>query len=169
MRIVQDGKAGINLIGKPALNADGGYTPEFALGTEVKADSGLYKYLQANGTVAEGYAVKYLPGTNDGDTVTTAESGTTNTDIAICVASGGLADNQQGWFWVGEGYEYAYIKDSASDAAQLLTTTTAGQVGDTTDGVDLIHDLFCLGAAAGAALSLVRSSVRLTTNATITN
>lgn len=145
------------------------YAPEYKLGETVVCDSGLYIYMQANGAVPEGYAAKFAEGTWDADTVTTAESGSTNTPIGICVADGGLSDNQYGWFWRGMGYEYVYVKDSAVADAQLLTTTTAGQVGDTTDGVDLIHDLFCVGAAAGAALSLARSSVLLTTNATITN
>lgn len=145
------------------------YVPEYKLGETVVCDSGLYIYMQANGAVPEGYAAKYAEGTWDADTVTSAESGTTNTPVGICVADGGLVDNQYGWFWRGMGYEYAYIKDSAVADAQLMTTTTAGQVGDSTDGLDPIHDLFCVGAAAGAALSLVRSSVLLTTNATITN
>lgn len=147
----------------------GSTTPEFAPGDTVLCDSGLYQYMQANGAVAEGYAVKFVEGTWDGDTVTTAESASTNTPLGICVTTGGLADNYWGWFWRGQGKEYVYVKDSASDNAQLLTTTTAGQVGDTTDGVDLIHDLHCVGAAAGAALSLARSTVLLSTNATITN
>lgn len=145
------------------------YQPEYKLGETVVCDSGIYIYGQANGAVVEGYAAKFAEGTWDFDTVTTAESGSTQTPLGICVASGGLADNQYGWFWRGMGYEYVYVKDSASADAQLLTTTTAGQVGDTTDGVDLIHDLFCIGAAAGAALSLARSGVLLSTNATITN
>ncbi len=145
-------------------------TPENAApGDVLLCDSGVYIYGQANGAVAEGYACKYVEGVYDFDTVTTTESGSTNTPLGINVTAGGLADNYWGWFWRGQGSEYAYVKDSASDNAQLLTTTTAGQVGDTTDGVDLIHDLHCVGIAAGAALSLVRSTVLLSTNATITN
>lgn len=155
---------GINLAGGSAST-----TPEFGPGDTVMADSGLYIYLQANGTVAEGYAVKYAEGTWDADTITTAESGTTQTAIAINVTSGGLADNYWGWFWRGLGKEYAYVKDSASADTQMMTTTTAGQVGDTTDGTDPIHDLFTVGAAAGAALSLVRSGRLLAVNTTVTN
>lgn len=147
----------------------GSTTPEFQPGEAVMCDSGLYIYMQANGAVAEGYAVKYAEGTFDGDTVTTAESGTTQTAIAINVTSGGLADNYWGWFWRGLGKEYAYVKDSAAADAQMHTTTTAGQIGDTTDGTDLIHDLFTVGSAAGAALSLVRSGRLLAVNTTITN
>lgn len=170
MRIVKDA-IHVNLTVGSSLRAGSStvYEPDFALGWTVEADSGKYKYMQANGAVAEGYAVKYVEGTWDGDTATTAESASANTDIGICVTAGGLADNQHGWFWCGNGYEYVYVKDSAADDAQLHTTTTAGQVGDTTDGVDPIHDLHCIGSAAGAALSLARSSVLLSTNATITN
>lgn len=170
MRKVSDGTIGVNLaLGSVDVNGTANTIPQYTPGEVVRADSGVYIYMSANGAVAEGYAAKFAEGTWDADTVTTAESASTNTPLGICVTSGGLADNQWGWFWRGQGYEYVYVKDSAAADAQLLTTTTAGQVGDTTDGVDPIHDLHCIGAAAGTALSLARSSVLLSTNATITN
>lgn len=143
--------------------------PHYTPGETVRADSGLYIYMQANGAVAEGYICKYAEGTWDADTVTHAEGDSTNYALAVCVASGGLADNQWGWFWRGEGYDYVYVKSSASADTQMLLSTTAGQVDDTTDGTDVIHDLFTIGAAAGAALSLCRSSVLLSVNASVTN
>lgn len=162
---------GVNLeVGsKLAAGSTTVYTPDYILGQQVVADSGVYIYGQANGAVAEGYACKYVEGTFDFDTVTTSESGSTQTHIGVCVTAGGLADNQYGWFWRGCGSEYVYVKDSATIDTQMMTTTTAGQVGDSTDGIDYIHELFNNGTISAAGLALCRSSRLLCTNTTIVN
>lgn len=159
---------GVNLTAGALLAAGSTtvYIPEYALGERVIADSGVYQYLQANGTVAEGYICKFVEGTFDADTVTTTESGAVNTPLGVCVTSGGLADNQYGWFWRGDGQDYVYLTTSISADTQLTTGGTAGQA---TTGGDPIHDLFNTTASTTAGLYLCRSATLLNTNSTITN
>lgn len=146
------------------------YVPDYRLGETVLCDSGLYIYMQANGAVAEGYLCKFVEGTWDADTVTHTEGDTTNLALAICVTDGGLADNQYGWFWRGMGTEYAYVDSTVAAAdTQLKLCTTAGRVDDSTDGTDIIHDLFNVAVVSAAGLNLVRSTVLLSVNASITN
>lgn len=152
------------------LGTDGSYIPNYKPGQVVICDSGEYVYGSANGAVAENYLCKYVEGVWDFDTITHTEGDTAHCLLGVCVASGGLADNQWGWFWLGKGSELVYIKSSVASAdTQLLLCTTAGQVDDSTDGTDVIHDLFNVAAAAGTAAALCYSSVRLSVNASITN
>lgn len=137
--------------------------PEYALGTQIWADSGLYIYGQANGAIAEGYICKYVEGTFDFDTVDTTESGTTPTNLGVCVTSGGLADNYFGWFWRGCGKESVYVQDVAANV-QVTTTGTAGQGGA---GGDYIYNLFTNENNAAAGLTSCRASGLLSTNFTI--
>jgi hypothetical protein len=160
---------GVNLTaGSPlAAGSTTVYIPEYGLGDRVVADSGVYQYLQANGAVAEGYICKFVEGTFDADIVTTGESAAVNTPLGVCVTSGGLADNQYGWFWRGDGQDYVYLTASITIDTQITTHTTAGN-GST--GGDPIHDLFNTVASPGsAALTLCRSATLLNTNSTITN
>lgn len=143
--------------------------PEFTPGETVRADSGIYMYGQANGAVTEGYICKYVEGTYDFDTVTHTEGDSVNYSLGVNVTAGGLADNYWGWFWRGQGSEYVYVKDSASADVNMLLTTTAGMVGDNTDGTDVIHDLFTNATVSAAGLALCRSTVLLSVNASITN
>lgn len=137
--------------------------PEYAPGEVVVCDSGTYVYGSANGAIAEGYVCKFVQGVWDFDTVTTSESGATNTQIGVCVASGGLADNYWGWFWRGAGNgEYVYTLVTTIDV-QLTTATTAGLAvtsGDTIDG------LYPNGSVSSEGLRLCRSSKLLETNFT---
>lgn len=160
---------GVNLTAGAPLAAGSTtvYIPEYALGERVVADSGIYQYLQANGAVAEGYAAKFVEGTFDADAVTTAESASANTPLGVCVTSGGLADNQYGWFWRGDGQDYVYLTTTISIDTQL--TTGAGTAGQVTTGGDPIHDLFNTVASTTAGLYLCRSATLLNTNSTITN
>lgn len=137
--------------------------PQFAPGEKIWCDSGLYIYGSANGAVSEGYLCKFVEGTYDFDTVTTAESASANTPIGVCVASGGLADNQWGWFWRGHGKEYVYVTDVNADV-QVTTHTNAGE-GST--GGDNVDGLFTNENNASAGLTICRASGALQTNMTI--
>lgn len=171
MRIVLDGKAGIDLTQASRSYATGSAnsTPQWGLGTIVRADSGLYVYGQASGAIVEGYVCKFVEGTFVFDTCDHTEGDTAHVPLGICVTSGGLSDGQCGWFWRGEGREYGYVASSSAANAQLYLTSTAGQMDDSTAGQDLIHDLFTVAAGAGSATQLVYSTVLLSVNATITN
>lgn len=150
-----------------STTSTGAAIPQFQPGERVIADSGVYQYLQANGAIAEGYLCKFVEGTFDADAVTTAESGAVNTPLGVCVTSGGLVDNQWGWFWRGEGQDYVYL--TASIAIDTQITTSAGTAGQGTTGGDPIHDLFNTVASGSAGLVLCRSASLLNTNSTITN
>ena len=137
-------------------------TPEHKPGDTVVCDSGLYVYGSANGAIDEGAICKFVEGTWDFDEITTAESGSTNTPIGVCVASGGLADNYWGWFWRGQGKESVYVQDIATDT-QVTTTTSAGEGGS---GGDNIDSLFTNENNASAGLTVCRASRLLSTNFT---
>lgn len=136
--------------------------PHYKAGEVALCDSGHYVYGQANGAITEGYVCKAVAGTWDFDTVTTTESGSTNTVIGVCVASGGLADNQWGWFWRGLGQEYVYATDVNAD----VQLTTSANAGEATTGGDNIDGLFTVENNASVGLTLCRSAVLLSTNFT---
>lgn len=155
----------------PSINPGTGAAstvPDYKAGTVFQADNGLYVYGQSNGATVEGYLAKFVEGTWDFDTVTTAESGSTQTPLGVCVASGGLIDNQWGWWWRGGagGSEYVYLTTTISADTQVTTHTVAGQ-GST--GGDPIHNLFANASSGSGGLTLCRSGALLETNTTITN
>ena len=146
------------------------YQPDYKLGMEIRCDSGVYRYLQANGAVAEGYACKYLrSGLTVGNYDATPMNGTVSaaiqTDVAVCVATGGLADNQQGWFWIGEGEDYCFLSTAITSYTQLTAGTSAvlGQLAASGSG-DNIQDLIAIDSATSSGLRLCRSTKLLATN-----
>lgn len=158
---------GINVTQPSALAAGSTtvYVPDYKLGHQIMCDSGLYVYGQANGAVAEGYLCKYVEGVWDFDTITSTESGSTQTPLGISVASGALADNQFGWFWRGLGQEFGFVTGAIATDTQLTTTASAGILGA---GGDPVHNLFT-NALSATALCSVRSAALLEVNTTITN
>lgn len=136
--------------------------PQFKPGERALCDSGVYIYGQANGAITEGHLCKFVEGTFDFDSVTTAESGSTNTAIGVCVTSGGLSDNQWGWFWRGQGTDYVYVTDVNADV-QVTTHTNAGE-GST--GGDNVDGLFTVENNSTAGLTLCRAAGLLQTNMT---
>lgn len=134
--------------------------PQYTPGEILICDSGVYLYGSADGAIAEGYCAKYVEGTWDFDTAATGEGDTELVTLGICVTSGGLADNQWGWFWLGEGYEDCYCEDVAADVQVTLTATTGivGAGGEAIDGLVTIEN----NAAQG--LTACRSTTRLCTN-----
>lgn len=142
------------------------YQPDFKLGTQIQCDSGVYKYLQADGAVAEGYLVRWYPSNFDANIIDTTASGTAPTNCGICVASGGLADNQQGWFWLGDGEEYCALASGVTSlTVPLCTWTTSGLIGGAGSG-DLIWNLVAVDSStsSGTSLRLCRSNTLLKTN-----
>lgn len=150
-------------LGSVDMNGSASSVPQHKPGDVIYCDSGLYVYGSANGAVDEGAVCKFVEGVWDFDEVTTAESGSTETQLGICVTDGGLADNQWGWFWRGLGTEYAYVTDVNADV-QLTTHTNAGELST---GGDNVFGLFSAENNASAGLTLVRSGRLICTNTTI--
>lgn len=148
-RIVQDGKAGIDLtqvynpVSTTPLDEDP--YPGFALGTKCWADSGLYMLCVASGTV-EIASVCEISSAYAADTVTTAESGSTPKTIGVAVSA--LTDGQYGWFWRGFGVENVSVATTISADTQLTTTSSAGVAGS---GGDNIIGLVTIGETSGGA------------------
>jgi len=158
-RKVLDGSAYTNV----ALGSSS-TVPEYAPGDTVRCDSGLYVYGSANGAITVGQACKFVEGVYDFDTVTTAESGSTNTQLGICIAADGLADNYWGWFWRGMGTEEALLATTISADAQLTTTTTPGTLGSGGDNVD---GAFAVDASGSGGVVTIRAAGLLQTNMTV--
>ena len=155
-------------LGTGAVSTD----PQYRPGWEIVCDSGRYKYLKANGAVLEGQIVKYLRSGQiaaianfDATPLTTTISGAVPTDCGICVTSGGLTDNQWGWFWLGSGEEYIYLTSGVASYTQLCTWTSAGHLAASGSG-DNVADLVCIDSttSSGTALRLARSNRLLATN-----
>lgn len=163
-RMVTDGRIGIDLtqVDLAPTVALGG--ARFALGETVFADSGRYIYGQCNGAVVVGYLCKYVEGVYDFDTMTTAESGSTETHAGIFVGSRDAADNEFGWFWTGMGSEEVYVTTTISADVQLTTHSTAGQVST---GGDNVFELFTNESSGSGGLTNCRSAEILRTNTTI--
>ena len=142
------------------------YQPDIKIGTEIRCDSGVYKYLQADGVVSEGFLCRWFPTTLKANALDTTTSGTAPTNCGVCVASGGLVDGQQGWFWLGDGEEYCYLASGATSfTVPLCTWTTSGQIGAAGSG-DLIWNLVAVDSStsSGTSLRLCRSNTLLKTN-----
>lgn len=143
--------------------------PEFGPGQKIRCDSGVYRYLQANGAVIEGGICKYIPAgsTWDATPFNTSTSAQIPTDCAVCVTSGGLSDNQWGWFWIGDGEDYVYATSTITSFLQVTTWTSAGQVA--VGSGDNISDLVAIGSTTASGLRLMRSTRLLATNFTTHN
>lgn len=150
------------------------YQPDFKPGFEIVCDSGKYKYLQANGAVSEGYLCKFIRSGQISAIANfdaTPMNGTTSaaipTDCCICVTSGGLADNQWGWFWLGQGEEFVYVSTGVASYTQLTagTSSVLGTLAASGSG-DNVADLICIDSttSSGSALRLARSHRLLATN-----
>lgn len=143
--------------------------PEYKPGWEVIADNGVYRYLQAASTVAEGYVCKivrsgYATSNYNATPIDTTLSGAGPTDVGVAVTSGGLSRLQWGWFWLGEGEEYVYLTSAITSLAGNLTTwTSAGQVAATGSG-DNIADLVAIDSNTSSGLRLCRSVRLISTN-----
>lgn len=147
------------------------YQPDVKLGTEIRCDSGVYRYLQADGAIPVGYLVRFFPGGTatsnyDANLIDTTLSGTAPHALGICVAEGGLVDNQQGWFWLGDGEEYCALASGVTSlTVPLCTWTTSGLIGGAGSG-DLIWNLVAVDSStsSGTSLRLCRSNTLLKTN-----
>lgn len=126
-------------------------TPSFKLGMEVQgSDGATYKYVQANGAVAE-YAACKLDDTNEVLELTTTISGAEPTAVAVNGAAddslSAFADNEYGWVVVSGPCKVLAAASCAADV-KTYTTATAGVVDDT--ATDLIQGLKLIAANGGS-------------------
>ena len=144
--------------------------PDYKPGTEFRFDSGFYRYLQATSATSTGHACKvilngFATSNYNATRVTTADSGVFPTDIGVCVTDDGLAANQWGWFWLGEGEEYCRLAGTQSSYSGTLSTySVAGELGTNVSAGDSIGDLICIDSNTSSGLRLCRSTRRLSTN-----
>lgn len=151
-RVVQDGKAGIDLtkVWNPtttAISTDADPYPGFALGTRVWADSGLYIFCQASGTVGIATLCEIVASTYVADTATDTELGTLAADL-LGVAVAAQTTGQFGWYWLGAGVENVSVATGIATATQLTGTANAGVAGS---GGTKIGNLVTIGETSGGA------------------
>lgn len=156
-RIVLSPEAGINL-----TVADADTSPTQGILYGVWADSGYYVYAHANGAIAEGAACILLY-TGEAADMDTTDSGSTMKVVGINVTTGGLSDNQWGWFWRGCGFEYVKVADAIAADTNLTTTATAGVVGSGGDAITSLN-LVTANASGAAALRQAQAGGFLVTN-----
>ena len=134
----------------------------FAYRTMVEADSGVYIYGQASGAIDEG-ALCFIDETGQVAELDSTGSGSTPKECCVCVSAGGLADDQEGWFWRGKGVEEVLVANSVADDAALTTTANAGIAGA---GGDAVNSLVTTEAnSSGAArLTTCQAAGLLSTN-----
>lgn len=153
------------------LGSSTAYVPDVKPGTEIRCDSGVYRYLQADGAVPVGYLCRIMTGgaansNYDANLIDTTQSGTAPHSLGICVAEGGLVDNQYGWFWLGDGEEYCAVASGVTSlTVPLCTWTTSGLIGGAGSG-DLIWNLVAVDSStsSGTSLRLCRSNTLLKVN-----
>lgn len=144
-------------------------TPQYKPGMEIRCDSGVYRYLQATTGTSAGHMCKvilngHLTSNYNATTVLTADSGTVQTDLGVCVSPSGMVANQWGWFWLGEGEEKVYLASALESTSGVgATWTTRGEVANARSG-DVIMQLAAIDSNTSSGLRLCRSATRLHTN-----
>lgn len=152
--------------------------PQYKPGWEVRADSGVYRYLQATSATSEGYGVIFsragvATSNYSATNMTTSLSGSLPSDVGACVTAGGLAAKQWGWFWLGDGEDYCYMNAVCGGGyagGNVCTFTTAGHFAATSAltqfSGDTIADLMVIDSNTSSGLRLCRSTRLLQTNFT---
>jgi len=139
------------------------------LGDEITVGGNVWKYVQADGAIAQ-YAVVGLKATNEAVELTSTISGARPT--AVGLAQYAFADNQYGWVLVGPfsvdeaGNAFKVLTNAASAVDVVLhTTATAGKVDDGDGSGDKIAGLVLTqSGSSGAGTFNCQSVCRMTTN-----
>jgi len=139
------------------------------LGDEIVVGGNVWKYVQADGAIAQ-YAVVGLKATNEAVELTSTISGARPT--AVGLAQFAFSDNQYGWVLVGpfsvdeKGDAFKVLTSAASAIdAILYTSATAGKVDDGDGSGDKIAGLLLTESGAGGAGTFKCQAVtRMTTN-----
>lgn len=138
-------------------------TPIQAPGTRLKANDGVYQYVEATADIAQYAMVKIT------DNVSAAEGTTTllpSTEPAkVGIAQVAIPEDSFGWVFVGPGTATCKVASSCAADVKLYTTATAGVVDDA--ATTLIQGLTLLTATTVAAAAPVLAVCELTTEAEI--
>lgn len=126
------------------------------LGDRASNPQGEWIYGQAKGAVAQYAFVLIDPSNWDMDELETTNDGTTFGQVAVYQGAA-LADDEQGWFWLGKGGGTGvgiYGKVAASYVALAnLNTTATGGVADDSSTVE-IENVIGMTTDAGSASSI---------------
>lgn len=133
------------------------YVPEYGLGTKVSmSDGGEAIYVKAGAAITAGDVLQVTLSTGSATGITTllCDANTTTAGQLIAVAHTTLASGQHGWA-CRYGVPVAGINVAAScvRGSPLYTTTTAGQVDDTSSSSHLIAGMELTATATGAAVT----------------
>jgi|688.fasta_scaffold02764_18 hypothetical protein len=139
------------------------------LGDEVNVGGNVWKYVQADGAIAQ-YAIVGLEATNEAVELTSTISGARPT--AVGLAQFAFADNQYGWVLVGPfsvdetGTAFKVLTSAASAVDVIMyTSATAGKVDDGDGSGDKIAGLVLTeSGSSGAGTFKCQSVCRMTTN-----
>jgi len=151
--------------------------PEHKPGFELKADSGVYRYLQATSATSEGYGARFIRSgfltSNFGATPLLTADVTLPVDVGAVVTAGGLAANQWGWYWLGEGEDFLYMASTCqggmaggnvgafTSAGQFFATSTLAQASG-----KIIADVMVADSNTSSGLRLCRASRLMVANFT---
>lgn len=149
------------------------YQPEFGLGNKAStSDCGEHIYIKAGAAITAGDVVQITMATGSATGVTTllCDANTTTAGQLIGVANTTLASGQHGWACL-RGVPYAGINVAAScvKGSPLYTTTTAGQVDDTSSSAHLIAGIETTATATGAAVTAGLCSNPVLVSGTVNN
>lgn len=133
------------------------YVPEWGIGSKaITSDCGEHVYIKAGAAITAGDVVQITMSTGSATGITTllADANTTTAGQLIGVANTTLASAQHGWACL-RGVPYAGINVAAScvRGSPLYTTTTAGQLDDTSSSSHLIAGIELTATATGAAVT----------------
>lgn len=108
-------------------------TPDFTLGTlHVTPAGDHYRFLQADGAVVANVMYSWQGTTYQiEDKLEVAVTPATAENIALCVSSVALADNEYAWVFVGPGNFTATAAEDIAVDVNLFGHATAGAIGDT--------------------------------------
>ena len=121
-------------------------TPEFALGTIVNANDGVYQYVHADGAIAQ-YALVKIDNSWEAAEGTTTLLPSTEPS-AVGIAQVAFADNDYGWVFIGPGEASVLALTLCVHDVKIYTTATAGAVDDTS--TTLINGLKLKTTVGGA-------------------
>lgn len=132
------------------------YSPEYGLCHAVKTSDGEAIYVKAGAAITAGDVIQITMASGSATGITTllTNADTTTAGQLIAVAHTTLASGQHGWA-CRAGVPTAGINVAASCAkgSPLYTTTTAGQVDDTSSSAHLIAGMELTATATGAAVT----------------